>query len=311
MSKPTFDPDKRMSPPGLPPHLADAINPDTPATGVPIDRVSRVFHVGDMKVTSLLDVTGLQQDPKSEYAREVSQEEFTQFSRDNFLSENELQFFISPTLVETGNERVLIDAGMGKGGLTASLAEAGVSEESIDVVVITHMHPDHIGGLMTNGKPTFPNARYVAGGQEYDFWKKMPEDNFPAKLVSVMFSPLAEKTTFIGDGDSALSGITALASYGHSPGHLCFMLESNNEQMMLTADLACHYVWSFANPDWAFGFDGDPAAASVSRRAVLSQLAADKVPMVGYHMPFPGVGYVEIRGNGFRFVPVSYQMHGG
>jgi len=262
-----------------------------------------------MKITSLLDVTGLQKDPKSEYAKDVPQAEFSKVSKENFLSEDELQFFITPTLIDTGKEKVLIDAGMGKGGLNTSLAEADVSPESIDVVVITHMHPDHIGGLMTDGRPTFPNARYVAGAKEYDFWKNMPADNFPAKLVSMMFTPLAPQTTFIGGGDAAVSGITAIDSFGHSPGHLCFMLESNNQQMMLTADLANHYVWSFAKPDWAFGFDGDPDAASVSRRQVLGMLAAEKVPMIGYHMPFPGVGFVENRDDGFRFVPTTYQMH--
>lgn len=310
MTKPEFDPNKRMSPPGLPAHLADAINPDTPTTGVPTDRVSRNFQLGDFKITSLLDVTGLQQDPKDEYARDVAQDEFAQVSRDNFLSTDEHQFFITPTLIDTGKERVLMDAGMGKGGLAASMAKADVDPASVDTVVITHMHPDHIGGLLTEGKPTFPNARYVAGAKEYDFWKNMPADNFPAKLVSMMFTPLAEKTTFIGGGDAAVSGITAIESFGHSPGHLCFMLESNNQQMVLTADLANHYVWSFAKPDWAFGFDGDPDAGAVSRRKVLGMIAADKIPMVGYHMPFPGVGYVETREDGFRFVPASYQMHG-
>lgn len=305
-----FDPNKRMSPPGLPAHLADAINPDTPTTGVPTPHVSRTFYLGEFKITSLLDVTGLQNDPKPEYAKDVPNEDWEQVCHDNFISTEELQFFITPTLVETGNQRILIDAGMGKGGLTASLAEAGIAPESIDVVIITHMHPDHIGGLMTDGKPSFPNARYVAGAKEYDFWSKMPLEALPAKLVKMMFTPLADKTTFIGAGETSVPGITAIKSFGHSPGHLCFMLESQGQQIMLTADLANHYVWSFAKPDWAFGFDGDPEMASKARRDVLGMLAADKIPMIGYHMPFPGVGFVETRDKGFRFIPTSYQMHG-
>lgn len=91
---------------------------------------------------------------------------------------------------------------------------------------------------------------------------------------------------------------------------MAYHLESNGQRLILTADLANHYVWSFAHPEWEVSFDMDKAAATASRRDVLGQLAADRIPMIGYHMPFPAAGYVEARGDGFRFVPVSYQMMG-
>jgi glyoxylase-like metal-dependent hydrolase (beta-lactamase superfamily II) len=91
---------------------------------------------------------------------------------------------------------------------------------------------------------------------------------------------------------------------------MVYHLESNGQRLILTADLANHYVWSFAHPEWEVRFDMDKAAATESRRKILGLLATDKVPMIGYHMPFPGAGYVETRGDGFRFVPVSYQMMG-
>lgn len=231
-------------------------------------------------------------------------------SADNFISPDVTQFFFTPTLVNTGSELVLFDTGLGQGGIQAALADAGVTPDQINVVVITHMHPDHIGGMTTNDAPTFPNARYVTASPEYDFWAAQEAGNRVGDLVAAKVTPLAEKMTFIEDGGEVASGITAVAAYGHTPGHTAYHLESNGQRLVLTADLANHYVWSFAHPEWEVRFDMDRAAATASRRNILGMLAADKVPMIGYHMPFPAAGFVETRGDGFRFVPVSYQMKG-
>ena len=99
-----------------------------------------------------------------------------------------------------------------------------------------------------------------------------------------------------------------MASFGHTPGHMGYMLESDGAQLALVADLANHYVWSLAYPDWEVKFDMDKAQAAESRRKVLGMLASDKVPMLGYHMPWPATGYVETRGDGFHYIPTSYQM---
>jgi glyoxylase-like metal-dependent hydrolase (beta-lactamase superfamily II) len=165
------------------------------------------------------------------------------------------------------------------------------------------MHGDHIGGMMTDGAPTFANARYVTGQVEFDAWSQTDNENFANNV-----KPMAEKMEFIGDGGSVASGVTGMAAFGHTPGHMGYMLESDGQQLMLIADLANHYVWSLAYPDWEVKFDMDKAAAAASRRNVLGMLAADKIPMIGYHMPFPAMGYVETRDDGFRYVPASYQM---
>ena len=102
--------------------------------------------------------------------------------------------------------------------------------------------------------------------------------------------------------------VTSVAAFGHTPGHMGFMLESGGEQLMLIVDAANHYVWSLAYPDWEVRFDMDKAAAAQTRRNLLGMLAADKVPMVGYHMPFPGLGYVAAKDDGFQYVPHSYQL---
>ncbi|WP_170397253.1 MBL fold metallo-hydrolase [Ruegeria arenilitoris] len=272
--------------------------------------IAKSFKLGDFTVTTLLDGSLPRDGAKDIFGGGASDEDFAKVSADNFISPEVAQFFFTPTLVNTGSELVLFDTGLGQGGIQAALADAGVTPDQINTVVITHMHPDHIGGMTTNDAPTFPNARYVTASPEYDFWAAQDAGNRVGDLVATKVTPLAEKMTFVEDGGEVASGITAVAAYGHTPGHTVYHLESNGQRLVLTADLANHYVWSFAHPEWEVRFDMDKAAATASRRNVLGMLAADKVPMIGYHMPFPAAGFVETRGDGFRFVPVSYQMMG-
>ncbi|WP_170412779.1 MBL fold metallo-hydrolase [Ruegeria arenilitoris] len=272
--------------------------------------IAKSFKLGDFTVTTLLDGSLPRDGAKDIFGGGASDEDFAKVSADNFISPEVAQFFFTPTLVNTGSELVLFDTGLGQGGIQAALADAGVTPDQINTVVITHMHPDHIGGMTTSDAPTFPNARYVTASPEYDFWAAQDAGNRVGDLVAAKVTPLAEKMTFVEDGGEVASGITAVAAYGHTPGHTVYHLENNGQRLVLTADLANHYVWSFAHPEWEVRFDMDKAAATASRRNVLGMLAADKVPMIGYHMPFPAAGFVETRGDGFRFVPVSYQMMG-
>lgn len=287
---------------------ATTLRADGHAAKAPMSH-ARAFKLGSMDVTTLLDGSAPRENPKQMFAADASDEEFAQISEENFISPDMAQFYFTPTVVQTGGETVLFDTGLGQGGIAKALADAGLTPDAVDVVVLTHMHPDHIGGLMTDGAPTFPNARYVTGRAEYDGWLATG-DNRITQLMAKNVTPLAEKMSFVEDEAQIAPGITALACFGHTPGHMGYRLESDGAQMVLVGDLATHYVWSFARPDWAFGFDMDKDAASTSRRKVLDMLAADRIPMIGYHMPFPAAGFVETRGDGFRFVPVSYQMMG-
>lgn len=277
-------------------------------TSAAAPKLAQSMTLGDMSLTTLLDASVSRENPKGAFAGQATDEEFEKISQENFISTEQVQFYFTPTVIDTGDERVLFDTGLGQGGLQKALAQAGVAPDSITKVVITHMHPDHIGGLMHDGGPTFANASYVTSDTEYDFWSKMDAGNRVGDMVAKLVTPLAEKMSFVSDGDQVAPGVTAVSAFGHTPGHTCFMLESGGRQLLLTADLANHYVWSFARPDWAFGFDVDAEQASASRRKVLSMLAAERMPMIGYHMPFPAAGFVETRGDGFRFVPVSYQL---
>lgn len=272
--------------------------------------VTRSFQLGDFSVTTLLDGSLPRDGAKEIFGGGASDEDFAKVSAENFIPADKAQFYFTPTLLNTGSELILFDTGLGQGGIQTALAGAGVTPEDIDIVVLTHMHPDHIGGMTTNDAPTFPNARYVTAAAEYDFWSAQEEGNRVGDMVAAKVTPIADKMSFIEDGGEVASGVTAMAAFGHTPGHMVYHLESGGQRLILTADLANHYVWSFAHPEWEVKFDMDKAKATETRRKVLGMLAADKVPMIGYHMPFPAAGFVEARGDGFRFVPVSYQMMG-
>ncbi len=269
--------------------------------GVMLPTANRI-KLGGFEVTTLLAGTRTVPEPQGTFGMNVSPEEFAQVSQENFLPTDAAQFFFTPTLVNTGAELVLFDTGLSAESITGALAAAGYTPDQIDVVVLTHMHGDHIGGVA--GGATFPNARYVTGQAEWDHWSAAGNEGFDTGV-----KPIAEKTTFIGDGGSVTSGITGMAAFGHTPGHMVYMLESDGQQLAITADSANHFVWSLGYPDWEVRFDMDKAAAAATRKQIFGMLAADRVPFIGYHMPFPALGFVETRGEGgFRYVPASYQF---
>ena len=260
-------------------------------------------RLGGFDVTTLLVGSRTVDNPQSVFGMNVSAEEFSAAAAEANIPDDKVQFVFTPTVVNTGNEVVLFDTGLGGSATRTALEQAGYAAENVDVVVLTHMHGDHIGGLMEGKDPTFPNARYVTGAVEYDAWAKMDDQNFDTKM-----RPLAEQTEFLDPGGSVASGVTAVDAFGHTPGHMAYMLESNGQQLLIAGDLANHYVWSLARPDWEVRFDIDKAKAAESRKRILGMLAAEKMPLIGYHLPFPGLGYVETRGDGFHYVPHSYQL---
>jgi len=274
-----------------------------PMLGAATTRFNRVT-LGEFEVTTLLAATMPRPDPHTIFGLNVTAEEFAEASAAHNIPTDQAQFFFTPTVINTGAELVLFDTGLNPDAITGALAAAGYTPDQVDVVVITHMHGDHIGGLTgEGGSVTFPNARYVTASTEFDHWAGASNENFEAKM-----RPLAEKTEMIGDGASVASGITAMSAPGHTPGHTAYMIESAGKSLVIAADFANHYVWSLGYPDWEVKFDMDKAQAAVTRRKVLDMLATDKVPFIGYHMPFPAVGYVETRGDGFQYVPSSYQL---
>lgn len=270
--------------------------------GAATARFNRI-KIGAFEVTSLLAGTRTVPEPQSIFGLNATPDDFAAASEAANIPTDRAQFFFTPTVVNTGTQLVLFDTGLNAGGITGALKAAGYAPEQIDTVVLTHMHGDHIGGMMNEGAPTFANADYVTGSAEFNAWDMAGNEGFENNV-----RPMAEQMTMLDDGGSVASGITAMAAFGHTPGHMAYMLESNGAQLVLGADFANHYVWSLAYPDWEVKFDRDKAMAAQTRRKMLGMMAADKIPFIGYHMPFPAVGYVETRGDGFHYVPASYQL---
>jgi glyoxylase-like metal-dependent hydrolase (beta-lactamase superfamily II) len=277
------------------------------------------FKLGSYKFTVIKDGASVVDKPNETFGTNQTAETVGALLTKNFLPSDKFVNSYAPFVVDTGSEVVLVDTGFGEAGrakgngqLAAGLKAAGYSADDITVVALTHMHGDHIGGLMEGGAPAFKNARYVAGKAEYDFWTDKAREGTPAegghKGVLANVVPFAEKMTFIGEGDTVAPGITAMMATGHSPGHMIFNIESDGKRLIATGDTANHYILSLQNPTWEVRFDMDKAQAAATRKKVFDMIATDKVAFLGYHMPFPAVGFAEVYESGYRFVPKTYQF---
>ncbi len=225
-------------------------------------------------------------------------------------------------LVNTGDKLALIDGGFGKAGgpisgrLVQHLAAAGVTPADIDVVLLTHAHPDHIAGLVGDqGKPLFPNAELIAAETERKFWF---DDGFmsqaPAEAKALFqfardgFAPYAARTTLIGDGKEVLPGIRAEAAPGHTPGHTMFRISSGSSQLLVFGDIVHSAVLQFPHPEWSLAFDSDPTQARITRARVLDMVSADKLVFAGAHVPFPSIGTVVKQGSGYAYAPTIWRV---
>ncbi len=275
------------------------------------------FMVGDFEVTSVSDGS-LYLEPATLLSPSAPEAELLGLLEQNFLPTDHIVSPVNLTLVNTGEQLVLFDAGSGlnfqpsAGKVVDTLEAAGLSPDDIDLVVMTHAHPDHCWGLIDDfvEEPRFANAAYVIGETEWDFWTSeetlasMPDEGKPFVLGAQRnLKPLAADVERIADGAEIVPGITAISTPGHTPGHMSYLIASGEDQLIVTGDVVNHAYVSFQRPDWAFGFDADQELAPKTRRALLDRAASDRVLVLGYHLPFPGVGHVAAEGDAFRFVP--------
>ncbi len=263
----------------------------------------QTIRLGDFEVTPIRAGGGVSDNPIETFALGVDPAEFARVAQENFLPTDKTGGYFTPVLIRSGEVLALVDTGLKPEGTVAGLAAAGVTPDQITHVILTHMHGDHIGGLMGEG-PTFPNAELIVPKLENDYWAAQESDAYKAKVA-----PLIDKARQIGDGDEVLAGIHAEAAYGHTPGHTTYLLKSGEAQLLLTGDSFNHYAFSVSQPEWKVRFDIDKDMGVATRKRVLARLAADRIPFIGYHMPFPALAYIADAGEGhYRYVPVTYQF---
>jgi glyoxylase-like metal-dependent hydrolase (beta-lactamase superfamily II) len=201
------------------------------------------------------------------------------------------------------------------GKLAENMETAGIDRKAVTKVVITHAHPDHLWGTLDDfdNAPMFPNASYVIAAAEWDFWmaddvvSRLPEDrqNF-APGAKRNLTAIKDKVRMIKPGEDIVTGIRAIDTSGHTPGHLAIEIAGGRESLTVLADALTHATISFAHPEWMPAADHhDPERAVATRKTLLDRLATDRNRVIGYHLPFPGIGVVERSGIVHRFVPTG------
>jgi len=270
------------------------------------------FKIGDFQATVISD--GYGPIPVPIFAGNASEAELALVLEANFM-QPVIQVTSNPLVVDTGQQRILVDTGFGEKlgpsfgsfpALEENMGRAGITPKSIDLVVMSHGHLDHIGGLVTkSGLLAFSEAQFVFVDTEWNYWtgsryesevnsSPMP-DPFKEGTIGAArenLPPVADRSRFVKQGGEITSGVHYIAAPGHSPSHASILFTSGKEQFMHMGDIAHNPVTSLQHPDWTPLFDYEPAQAIRSRKAILDRVATDRVMVLGYHFPFPAIGHV-------------------
>ena len=212
-------------------------------------------------------------------------------------------------LVDTGADGLAPSTGR----LLRNLQAEGIAPEDIDVVILTHCHPDHIGGnSLDNGQLAFPNARYALWKSEWDFWtSEQAEAKLDEHVREVLLSiarknlpPIQDRLDLIEHEREILPGIDAIAAPGHTPGHMALAISSGGERLLCISDTVLHPI-HLEHPEWCAVVDFAPDQVLATRHRLLKRAAEEKALVLAFHFPFPGLGHILPKGDGWEWQPVA------
>jgi glyoxylase-like metal-dependent hydrolase (beta-lactamase superfamily II) len=251
----------------------------------------------------------------------LSKEEIAQQLRENFLPVDSAILEQNALILNTGNQLVLFDSGMGSlkvfgpttGKLLDNMKQAGIDPKDIDAVVMTHGHIDHLGGnVADNGAVNFPNAQFYITQADHDFWtdySKVPSDfKLFIDHANKNLKPVRDRIQFVKDGQEILPGVHAMLAPGHTVGHTMYMIDSAGKQLCFIGDLTHHPVLLMQKPLTEFKYDTDPKQSAQTRVKNLTMFAEKRIPILAYHFAWPGIGHVIKHGDGFRYLPAPMEM---
>jgi glyoxylase-like metal-dependent hydrolase (beta-lactamase superfamily II) len=283
------------------------------------------YKVGDYECTSIND--GARTFPMPDtFVTNVPKEEALGAAEAAYMPKGMVTVPFNPQLINTGSKLILIDTGNGVANLEPSkgavgrtlqnLAAAGTDPKSIDIVLLSHLHPDHTNGIRAaDGSIAFPNAEIMVPAKDWEFW--MSDENAAKAESNAMmknyfanvkktFAGIESKVTRYDWGKEVAPGITSIAAPGHTPGHSAFAVASGNAKVLVQSDVTNIPEFFLRNPDWHVLFDIDPDMAQETRHKFYDMAAAEKATVIGFHFTFPSIGHVEKDGAKYRLIPSAW-----
>jgi len=275
--------------------------------------------LGDFEVTALSD--GTVPLPITDLLRTSRQRTTAALARRGLTSPVETS--VNAYLINTGAKLVLVDAGAGTsfgptlGKLVTSLRSAGYTPEQVDEIYITHMHSDHLGGLVADGAAVYPNAVVRVEQKDADFWlSTQAMDKAPQEVRKVFTAAMAAVAPYQAAGrfrpfqgeTELVPGVRAVPAHGHTPGHTVYIIESSGQKLVVWGDIMHVAAVQFPDPSVTVTFDTDSRAAAVARRKVFADAAKRGLWAGAAHVSFPGLGKLRPDGKGYDWIPANYSV---